>query len=99
VLSRREPIQRPNQNGCCPVLDLGMAIRAQKDALARLGPQRLKRERHALGVDRVPLLRRLDLMEMKRSHARTASLLDEDRLHSSASAGYGFRSAPLAPVS
>src|SRR5207248_5837611 len=37
------------------VLYLGVAIRAQKNALPGLRAQLLKRDRHALGVDRMPL--------------------------------------------
>src|SRR5712664_170588 len=103
---RCRPLQHNGWNRCGPILDLRMAIRAQKRALASLSTQRVQRERAPPGIDLEALLLRRDVMEMKGPHvlrvttdqAGAARLAHEDRLHPSTAARYGLGATATAPV-
>jgi len=70
-----------------------MAIRAQKHTLPCLGAQRIDRQRDALSAEVQSLLKRVEMVELKRTGvaviaadaAATAGILDENRLHLSTS--------------
>jgi len=99
-------VQRVGRHACRPAFDLSVAIRAQKYTLLRLDAQLLESDSDALGVDLVALLRRLQVMEVERSHvpvvatdaASTARLSDERSLNLPTSPRDCIRSAALATV-
>ncbi len=83
-----------------------MAVRAQQHALARLRPCPLQGPRHAAMAQRKSLLRRVNVMEVKRGHtavvsaqpARSTGLLDEDLLDPSTTARHGIRATLRASI-
>jgi hypothetical protein len=83
-----------------------MAIAAQEDALTGLGSDDLKRARNPPSRKAEGLLRRIEMMEMKRrgvsvitaDHALATSLLDQDSLHLATAPLNGLNATPLAPI-
>jgi hypothetical protein len=53
----------------CPDLDLGMAVRAQQHALARLGASSRERSGHAVLTEREALFAGQQVMKLKRREA------------------------------
>jgi hypothetical protein len=100
------PLQLGRWNGRRSVLNLGMAIRAQKDALLRLSTECFERKGNTLRVEFEPLIGWLDVMKVQGSHVASVStdtagspgLLHEDRLHLPSSSRNGGRSAPPAAI-
>src|SRR6185312_467468 len=83
-----------------------MAIRAQKDALLRLGTKGVERERDTLRVQLDELFRRIDVVEVERPHrlrvpaphASAPCLFDEDPLHLAPTARDRLRATLSTPV-